>query len=159
MNKEQSFNCRLTTTWSHPHVNWRREGGTWFNGLLCIIQKMIFVFSGRPNPRVSWWRDHALLDDVSEEVNEFESKVVNELRLVQLRREDLHSILTCQASNNNMSIPASTSVKLDMHCESDIFLKLICGHSLMTSEELQLCKNLYQGLRDIILGWWCKGRW
>jgi hypothetical protein len=36
------------------------------------------------------------LDDVSEEINEFESKVVNELRLVQLRREDLHSILTCQ---------------------------------------------------------------
>jgi hypothetical protein len=38
---------------------------------------------GRPSPRVSWWRDHALLDDVSEEVNELESKVVNELRVVQ----------------------------------------------------------------------------
>ena len=43
--------------------------------------------------------------------------MVNELKLVQLRREDLHSILTCQATNNNLSIPASTSVKLDMHCE------------------------------------------
>ena len=74
-------------------------------------------FLGRPPPRVSWWRDHALLDDVSEEINEMESKVVNELKLIQLRREDLHSILTCQATNNNLSIPASTSVKLDMHCK------------------------------------------
>ena len=57
------------------------------------------------------------MDDVSEEINQLESKVVNELKLVQLRREDLHSILTCQATNNNLSIPASTSVKLDMHCE------------------------------------------
>ena len=73
--------------------------------------------SGRPTPRVTWWRDHALLDDVSEVVDEAAGKVTNELRLVQLRRTDLHSILTCQASNNNISVPASTSVKLDMHCK------------------------------------------
>ena len=73
--------------------------------------------SGRPTPKVTWWRDHALLDDVSEVVDEVSGKVTNELRLVQLRRTDLHSILTCQASNNNISVPASTSVKLDMHCK------------------------------------------
>lgn len=68
---------------------------------------------GNPSPKVSWWRDHALLDDISEEVTKGE--VVNNLRLLRLTRTDLHSILTCQASNNNLSVPVSTSVKLDMH--------------------------------------------
>ena len=77
----------------------------------------LMLVSGRPTPRVTWWRDHALLDDVSEVVDEAGGQVTNELRMVQLRRSDLHSILTCQASNNNISVPASTSVKLDMHCK------------------------------------------
>ena len=64
---------------------------------------------------MTWWRDHALLDDSTDDVGA--NKVVNELRLADLTREDLHAILTCQASNNNISVPASTSVKLDMHCE------------------------------------------
>ena len=38
--------------------------------------------------------------------------------LDNLSRQDLHSILTCQASNNNISNPVSTSVKIDMHCEA-----------------------------------------
>ena len=43
--------------------------------------------------------------------------VSNELVVRDLRRSDLHTIFTCQASNNNISVPVSTSVKLDMHCE------------------------------------------
>ena len=56
-------------------------------------------------------------------------KTVNTLLLDNLGREDLHSILTCQASNNNISNPVSTSVKIDMHCEShfpDLLLIIIC---------------------------------
>lgn len=67
---------------------------------------------------MTWWRDHALLDDVSEYIED--GKVTNELKLVGLQRDDLHSILTCQATNNNISVPASTSVKLDMHCKYEI---------------------------------------
>ena len=88
---------------------------------MASVIKFQFV-SGRPTPRVTWWRDHALLDDVSEEIESDGSilgniRVTNELRLNHLRREDLHTILTCQASNNNISVPVSTSVKLDMHCK------------------------------------------
>ena len=80
------------------------------------------ALGGRPQPQLTWWRDHALLDDVSEEIESDGSilgniRVTNELRLNHLRREDLHTILTCQASNNNISVPVSTSVKLDMHCK------------------------------------------
>ena len=78
---------------------------------------------------MTWWRDHALLDDVSEYIED--GKVTNELKLVGLRRDDLHSILTCQATNNNISVPASTSVKLDMHCKLKIGYFL--GYSMCCS--------------------------
>nr|XP_040567358.1 hemicentin-1-like [Lepeophtheirus salmonis] len=68
---------------------------------------------GRPSPRVTWWRDHSLLDSSYESVTPL--KVVNEITLHNLKREDLHTILTCQATNNNISVPVSTSVKLDMN--------------------------------------------
>ena len=74
------------------------------------------ALGGRPLPRVTWWRDHALLDDSFKQFGDF--KVENELILYDLKREDLHSILTCQATNNNISVPVSTSVKLDMNCKS-----------------------------------------
>ena len=85
------------------------------------IMHIFWLFPGRPTPRVTWWRDHALLDDVSEDIDVATGRVTNELRLRQLRRTDLHSILTCQATNNNISVPASTSVKLDMQCKHYLF--------------------------------------
>ena len=42
---------------------------------------------------------------------------MNELTVRNLQRSDLHSILTCQAVNNNASVPVSTSVKLDLTCQ------------------------------------------
>ena len=75
---------------------------------------------------MTWWRDHALLDDVSEDIDVATGRVTNELRLRQLRRTDLHSILTCQATNNNISVPASTSVKLDMQCKQlHLYIKTV----------------------------------
>ena len=72
---------------------------------------------------MTWWRDHALLD--STDSNQASFKTENELSLKDLKRSDLHSILTCQASNNNISVPVSTSVKLDMSCKQEsLFLPI-----------------------------------
>ena len=80
---------------------------------------------GRPLPKVTWWRDHALLDSSDNHLQDF--KTENELILKDLSREDLHSILTCQATNNNISVPVSTSVKLDMNCKLNLFSFLSCA--------------------------------
>jgi len=83
--------------------------------ILIVYARDPILLAGQPSPQVTWWRDHALLDDSVDDVTDDE--VTNELRLMEMDRDDLHAVLTCQASNNNISVPASTSVKIDMHCE------------------------------------------
>ena len=76
------------------------------------------VLGGRPSPRVTWWRDHHLVDDTF--TSSSQHKVTNQLVIPNIQRSDLHSIFTCQASNNNVSVPVSTSVKLDITCNTQI---------------------------------------
>ena len=89
------------------------------------------VLGGQPSPAVTWWRDHQIVDDSFDQTSQF--KVTNLLTIPALRRSDLHSILTCQAKNNNESVPVSTSVKLDMTCKcpgGQIFKFLACDFQL-----------------------------
>lgn len=44
-----------------------------------------------------------------------EKRVKNVLHLERLQRTDLHRVLTCHASNNNVTQPISSSVTLDLN--------------------------------------------
>ena len=56
------------------------------------------------------------------------SFTVNELELKNLERSDLNSVLECQAFNNNISSPVSSSVVLDINCKL-IQFNLLHTHS------------------------------
>lgn len=78
-------------------------------------------------PQVSWWRDSHLIDSSFEKT--FGRTVQNTLSVPQVSREDLGAMLTCQASNNNISAPASSRVTIDLKCKYnniDIIYKLFC---------------------------------
>lgn len=44
-----------------------------------------------------------------------DNSVRNELEIDELKRNDLLAVLQCQASNNNITIPASVSITLDLN--------------------------------------------
>jgi hypothetical protein len=72
--------------------------------------------AGRPLPQVTWWRDNTLLNTTSIQI--LDKRVRNTLQLHRLERKDLHNSYVCQASNNDVSHPLTSSVTLDLNCES-----------------------------------------
>ncbi|GLH04557.1 Nephrin [Gryllus bimaculatus] len=67
----------------------------------------------RPAPRVTWWQANALLDDTYESAGE--RRVRNNLYIDELERKQLLTVLTCQAINNNLTVPLSAAVTIDLN--------------------------------------------
>ncbi|KAL6255732.1 hypothetical protein P5V15_012976, partial [Pogonomyrmex californicus] len=83
------------------------------------------VSGGRPEPKVRWWRGETLLDS-KDEPGEFPALRRNTLIVRELSRADLHAMFDCQASNNNISQPMSTSVMIEMHLnKTNIAIRLM----------------------------------
>ncbi|XP_035219746.1 nephrin-like, partial [Stegodyphus dumicola] len=79
------------------------------------IEGRSHVILGFPIPVVTWRKGSRILPG-SITIDEH-GVVKNELRFNHLRKEDLLTVLTCQASNNNVTGPIHTSVTLDLNLE------------------------------------------
>uniref|UniRef100_A0A0A9XSS5 Kin of IRRE-like protein 3 n=3 Tax=Lygus hesperus TaxID=30085 RepID=A0A0A9XSS5_LYGHE len=76
--------------------------------LTCIVT------GGKPSPWIRWWRDGTMID-TSDANTSFPNVKDNQLSVASLDRGYLNAVYTCQASNNNISHPATTRVTIDMH--------------------------------------------
>ncbi|CAG2107347.1 unnamed protein product [Medioppia subpectinata] len=76
--------------------------------LVCVVE------GGKPTPSLTWWRESVLLDDSYEMIGNGGS-VRNQLEIQSLQRHDLMAVFTCQASNNNISMPTYTTVSVDLN--------------------------------------------
>ena len=73
------------------------------------------LFLGNPPPRLTWYKGHELIDDSYEQLN---GRTTNILTLVEpVHKKDAGEIYTCQAVNNNQSIPVATKLKLEISCK------------------------------------------
>ena len=73
------------------------------------------VTGGSPKPKISWLKNNKTLDDSIDESSQDSS--VNVLEICDLKREDMGSLLACQAENTNLADPLTTAVILDIYGE------------------------------------------
>lgn len=110
---------------------------------------------GVPLPALTWWQDYNLIDKSFER---FKSKVVNKLELSELGRENLNSLFICQASNNNMSMPISTSVKLDLSFPPLSVKILRTDHTLIVGQSRTLECEVTGARPKPKITWWKGGK-
>lgn len=68
----------------------------------------------------------------SNEIFDNETSVkISEIVVHKINRTDLNKSLVCQASNNNIIAPSSTTVYLDVYCKYHILLQKYCGDPLL----------------------------
>ena len=100
--------------------------------LVCVAS------GGQPRPALTWWRDYSSIDSTFE-LSTHGATTTNRLTIASLARHHLLSILTCQAVNNNITVPASTSLTLDMNLKpTDVRITLLSGSQLVADREAVL---------------------
>ncbi|RWS12925.1 cell adhesion molecule 4-like protein [Dinothrombium tinctorium] len=68
---------------------------------------------GSPSPSVHWFQGSAVIDDTF--FISPKGTTVNTLSLSPLKRDDLMMVLSCKASNNNITAPVSHTIAIDMN--------------------------------------------
>jgi hypothetical protein len=110
-----SYNS-LTQIYLTKWIKWKNDRKKIFNQIILIKLSI-----GKPSPSVIWFHGNILIDESY--TTGPHGLVRNELNLRNLNRTDFMSILTCRASNTNLSEPVSSSVVLDMNCKFIFFYR------------------------------------
>ncbi|XP_071037315.1 neural cell adhesion molecule 2 isoform X1 [Parasteatoda tepidariorum] len=108
---------------------------------------------GKPRPAVTWWRDYALLDDTYTFVTG-DNSVRNELEIDELKRNDLLAVLQCQASNNNITVPASVSITLDVNLKPLLVKVEPHKRHVYAEREAQLKCTTTGSRPPAVISWW-----
>ena len=86
---------------------------------LIIGLNWLFAIIGKPRPTIRWYKDNQPLDDSW--IVTPQGIIRNELVITRLLRTDHKSILTCQASNSNLTKPVTASITLELNCKSKTY--------------------------------------
>ncbi|KYN16936.1 hypothetical protein ALC57_10805, partial [Trachymyrmex cornetzi] len=84
----------------------------YFSFLKFFIVREYKKLYGKPAPMVSWYRNDRFVTNRTTTPNSGVTR--SEIVVQNLSRDDVYSVLTCNATNNNRSIPLSSSVRVDM---------------------------------------------
>ena len=73
------------------------------------------IVPGNPLPRVLWYLDDEVIDDQFQQT--YDGTIKNGLTIRKLTRKHTAGRLRCLATNNNITRPAETSLRLKMLCK------------------------------------------
>ncbi|XP_022251713.1 nephrin-like isoform X2 [Limulus polyphemus] len=132
------YRCRVDFRWSRT-----------------MYQEARLNVVGNPMPTVTWWNDTDVVDDTFTVVNQ--DSIRNEFVIQNLRRENLFSEFTCQASNSNYTEPVTSTVILDMYLRPIAVEILSPKRPLAAGKSTQiLCRSV--GSRPAANIYWWKDR-
>ncbi|KAG8228134.1 hypothetical protein J437_LFUL000136 [Ladona fulva] len=118
---------------------------------MCLIKGNLFI-SGKPRPKLTWYLENLVIDDSYEQRPN--GLTVNRLSFPNVGRQHLNARLICQASNTNLTSPASKVVTLNIN------LKPVAVH-ILTKEKHVSADKRYEveckatGSRpEAVITWW-----
>ncbi|KAK7017947.1 hypothetical protein SK128_019381 [Halocaridina rubra] len=94
------------------------------------LQLTCLASGGTPPPKVIWWDGVSSLDEDSE-VTSLE-QVANTLVIKNLQRSHLYRIITCQASNSNLTDPLFSTISIDMKFPP-LWVKLLTNREALSA--------------------------
>ncbi|XP_053985137.1 protein turtle-like isoform X1 [Hylaeus anthracinus] len=114
------------------------------------------VYGGKPTPTVSWHCNDKLVSNKTVSVRSGVTR--SELVMKNLGRDDVRSTLTCNATNNNRSIPLSSSVYVDMNF-SPLDVKIIgANQPLSAGKSYELMCTTSGSRPAATVTWWRNGQ-
>ncbi|KAK4322891.1 hypothetical protein Pmani_006365, partial [Petrolisthes manimaculis] len=131
-----------------------------YEGECLVYEGECLVYEGNPEPSVAWWSENTLLDDLSEESKKIagEEAVTNTLTLPSLTRDDLYRVLTCKASNSNLSLPLAATVTVDMSFPpSDVMIRGGMERPYSEGEQYELVCESTGSRPTATITWWKNG--
>ncbi|XP_067133356.1 B-cell receptor CD22-like isoform X1 [Centruroides vittatus] len=108
---------------------------------------------GKPRPAVTWWREYALVDD-SYSFIPGDNLVRNQIEITELKRHDLLAVFTCQASNNNITVPASSAVTLDLNLKPMEINVVPYQQPLSANQETEITCTTTGSRPAAVITWW-----
>uniref|UniRef100_T1L6C2 Ig-like domain-containing protein n=1 Tax=Tetranychus urticae TaxID=32264 RepID=T1L6C2_TETUR len=89
---------------------------------LCFLYKLLITEleiilskTGKPFTEITWFRGSTIIDDTYFMSDDGSS--LNILHLPALKRDDLMMIVTCKATNNNITEPITRSIAIDLNSD------------------------------------------
>ncbi|CAG2113822.1 unnamed protein product, partial [Medioppia subpectinata] len=110
---------------------------------------------GNPPPVVKWWRGSTIADESYYTTPK--GFIRNVIQLPRLSRDDLMTVLTCQASNTNLTVPASQTIAIDLNLKPKEVRILTPVYNMSAGERLELVCQSSGSRPPAKIQWWKGG--
>lgn len=129
-NGEEGCRRELGASWQLTHsacqpVSWLPYCGQPISTVV-THQGAFFTFTGRPPPKVTWWRDgNELIGTSHTSVEEGATVMVNQLLIGTTTRDYYGARIECRAQGTRLLEPVTKDVTVQVHCKWTLPLSLL----------------------------------